>query len=64
MVILCGVRNNDINIDYLNLALKTKGSIHLIEQDIKNLSDLKEGEVLTIGKKNYKLLHGEFTSQE
>jgi hypothetical protein len=64
MVILCGVRNNDINIDYLNLALKTKGSIHLIEQDIKNLADLKEGEVLTIGKKNYKLVNGEFIGLE
>lgn len=64
MVILCGVRNNDINIDYLNLALKTKGSVHLIEQDIKNLAELKEGEVLTIGRKNYKLVNGEFIAPE
>jgi hypothetical protein len=64
MVILCGVRNNDINIDYLNLALKTKGSVHLIEQDITDLSKLKEGELLTIGKKNFKLRKGELTEAE
>lgn len=64
MVILCGVRNNDINIDYLNLALKTKGSLHMIEQDINNLSSLHEGEVLTIGKKNYKLKNGGFIEIE
>lgn len=64
MVILCGVRNNDINIDYLNLALKTKGSLHLIEQDIKDISSLHEGETLTIGKKNFKIKNGEFTEVE
>ncbi len=64
MVILCGVRNNDVNIDYLNLALKTKGSVHLMEDDISNLSKLKEGEVLTIGKKNFKIKNGEFVETE
>lgn len=64
MVILCGVRNNDVNLDYLNLALKTKGSLHLIEQDIKNLAGLKEGESVTIGRKTYTITNGVFTGDE
>ena len=64
MVILCGVRNNDINLDYLNLAFKSKGSLHLMEEDITNLSKMKEGEVLTIGKKNFKLIKGELAGIE
>jgi hypothetical protein len=64
MVILCGVRNNDINLDYLNLALKTKGSLHLIEEDIKNLAEMKEGEALTIGRKTYVIRNGVFVGEE
>lgn len=63
-IILCGVLNNDINIDYLNLALKTKGSIHMMEDDIENLSLLKEGDTLTIGKKNYKVKNGDIVDTE
>ncbi len=37
-VILCGVYEGmEINTDYLNIAYKTKGSIHTIEQDITEL---------------------------
>jgi len=37
-VILCGVTEGmEINPDYLNIAYKTKGSIHTIEQDISDL---------------------------
>jgi hypothetical protein len=64
IVILCGVRNNDVNLDYLNLALKTKGSLHLIEQDIKNLATMKEGETLIIGRKSYTIINGVFTGDE
>ena len=64
MVILCGVRNNDVNLDYLNLALKTKGSLHLIEQDINNLAAMKEGETITIGRKSYTITNGLFTGDE
>jgi hypothetical protein len=59
-IILCGVKSNQINLDYLNLALKTKGSLHLIEQDITDLSLLKEGAVLKIGKTSYKIKNGSF----
>ena len=42
-VILCGTNNRLINEDYLDLAYKTKGSIHTIEEDLTELLDLKEG---------------------
>ena len=39
-VILCGVYEGmEINADYLNIAYKTKGSLHTIEQDIDNLQN-------------------------
>ncbi len=39
-VILCGVYDGmEINADYLNIAYKTKGSLHTIEQDIDNLQN-------------------------
>ena len=59
-VVLCGVRNNQINIDYLNLARKTRGSIHLIENDLLNLASLHEGDILRIGNKKYKIENGLF----
>lgn len=41
-VILCGVYDGmEINEDYLNIAYKTKGSVHTIEQDITDL--MKQG---------------------
>lgn len=63
-IILCGVKNNDINIDYLNLAYKTRGTIHMMEEDIESLASLKDGDTLTLGKKNYKLKSGELVEAE
>jgi len=53
-VVLCGVYNK-INPDYLKLARETKGSLHLIEEDIYSLSQLKEGETIKIHGATYKL---------
>ncbi len=58
-VIVCGVIDK-INKDYLRLARDTKGSIHLIEEDIYSLSELKEGETIRIHGSMYKLVGGEF----
>ncbi|MBS1510391.1 MAG: hypothetical protein JST86_06110 [Bacteroidetes bacterium] len=58
-IILCGVYDK-INTDYLNLARKTKGSIHLMEQDIYELSLMREGEVIEIKGHKYKIEGGEF----
>ncbi len=59
-IILCGTNAYDINIDYLNLARQTKGSVHLIEQDINDLTSMHEGEILKIGKKEFKIENGFF----
>jgi hypothetical protein len=58
-VVLCGVLGR-IHKDYLRLARDTKGSVHLIEEDIYNLAELKEGETITIHGILYKLVKGEF----
>ena len=59
-VVVCGVLGK-INKDYLKLVRDTKGSLHLIEEDIYNLSELKEGETIKIHGVVYKLIKGEFT---
>jgi transcription antitermination factor NusG len=58
-IILCGTQFG-INKHYLDLARATKGSVHTIEQDIKNLMDLKEGEEVEIGKQAFKIKNGNF----
>ncbi|GGB15416.1 hypothetical protein [Puia dinghuensis] len=58
-VILCGVFDR-INKDYLKLARDTKGSLHLIEEDIYRLSELKEGETIKIHGLIYRLTDGNF----
>ncbi len=40
-VILCGVRRM-CNVEYVNLAYRTGGSIHTIDQDIENISSMFE----------------------
>lgn len=54
-IILCGVNKNGINVDYLNLAYQTGGSIHTIERDIERLSDEKEGSTFRFNNKKYVL---------
>jgi len=58
-VIVCGVFDA-INKDYLKLVRDTKGSLHLIEEDIYNLAEIKEGETIKIHGVKYKLVKGEF----
>lgn len=58
-IILCGVLEK-INIDYLNIARSTSGSIHLMETDLLNLADLKEGESITILGHSYSIVNGSF----
>ena len=59
-VVLCGATEFNVNIDYLNLARKTKGSVHLMESDLYNLSGLKEGEILKIGRNTFVVRNGMF----
>lgn len=58
-IILCGA-NNFILEDYLNIAWKTKGSIHTMEEDITRLASMSEGQEIKIGKSIYKIMGGEF----
>jgi hypothetical protein len=59
-IILCGVYNDMVLVDYMNIAWKTKGSIHTIEEDITNLAGLLEGQEIKIGKNIYRIMGGEF----
>ena len=58
-VIVCGY-SGIINPQYLNIARKTKGSVHTIEEDITNLMEINEGEIITIDKYQYIIRNGEF----
>ena len=63
-VIVCGTNNygikSAINPQYLDLARKTGGSIHTIEEDILDLAKKKEGDVITVGGIKYKIKGGRF----
>jgi hypothetical protein len=61
-IILCGT-SGGVNIEYLNLAFKTKGSIHLIEQDIKIPTEPGEGYRLKIGRDGFLLMDGRFVRE-
>jgi len=58
-IILCGTYGG-VNVEYINLAKATGGSIHTIEDDITNLALLNEGETITINKQKYKMQNGKF----
>jgi antitoxin component YwqK of YwqJK toxin-antitoxin module len=58
-VILCGVTEGmEINADYLNIAYKTKGSVHTIEQDITDLMNQTAGKKFTINGVDYIIKNG------
>lgn len=58
-VILCGVfEGMEINVDYLNIAFKTKGSIHTIEEDITELIYQTSEKSFNINGFNYIIKNG------
>lgn len=58
-VILCGVYEGmEINEDYLNIAYKTKGSVHTIEQDITDLMKQTTGKKFNINGVDYIIKNG------
>ncbi len=59
-IVVCGATEFNVNIDYLNLARKTNGSVHLMESDLYNLAGLKEGEILKVGKNSFVIKNGMF----
>ena len=52
-IIVCGVSNGIINIDYIELARATNGSLHTLEEDFMELAKLAEGETFIIGKQEF-----------
>lgn len=61
IVILCGTKGR-VNVQYLDLARKTKGSVHTVHSDITNLQRIKNGENFTIDDKEYTFQNGKFHS--
>lgn len=61
IVILCGTRGR-INVQYLDLARQTKGSVHTSTSDITNLQNIKAGESFFIDEKEYTYENGRFHS--
>lgn len=58
-VILCGVYEGmEINEDYLNIAYKTKGSVHTIEQDITDLMHQGSNKKFNINGVDYIIKNG------
>ena len=60
-VILCGAEYR-INIQYLDLARQTKGSVHTVNSDVINLLDIKENQHFFINEKEYMFKNGKFHS--
>lgn len=58
-IVLCGA-GMGANVEYLNLARATGGSVHTIEEDIQKLATMNEGETITINKVTYKIINGKF----
>lgn len=59
-IILCGSVVG-VNIQYLELARKTNGSVHSIEKDLNNLASMSEGKVFEISGKFFKIVDGKIT---
>ena len=58
-VVLCGVLEGmEIHEDYLNIAYKTKGSVHTIEQDITELINQTSGKKFSINGVDYIIKNG------
>jgi hypothetical protein len=58
-VILCGVTSGmEINPDYLNIAYKTKGSVHTIEEDLYDLNKCIKERYMHINGFTYKIQNG------
>jgi hypothetical protein len=58
-IILCG-SDYGINVQYLELARLTGGSVHTMTADLEELMKLNEGEIITIGKSTFVIRNGKF----
>ena len=60
-VILCGTKGR-VNIQYLDLARETKGSLHTYHTDLYHLNEIKENEHFLIDGNEYMFKNGRFHS--
>lgn len=58
-IIVCGV-NSSFNMNYLNIARATGGSVHTMEEDLKDLASMKNGTKFKIGDVKIMLMNGQF----
>ena len=61
-IILCGT-GYGINVQYLNLARKTGGSVHTMEADLVDLIKKNEGEKFIIMNQKFKIVKGEIVKE-
>jgi hypothetical protein len=60
-VIVCGLKDNAINTDLLDIARRSGGSIHTMDQDLATVAALKEGQSFTFENYVYKVVNNRFT---
>ena len=58
-IVLCGV-HDAVSPDYLTIAHATGGSVHLMNEDLGNLSSLKEGDKIILAGHEYRMVGGKF----
>ncbi len=58
-IVLCGVKDW-LNEDYLEIAYKTNGSVHLTDKDFWNISRMQNGDILKYRDKSYLCTRGKF----
>lgn len=58
-IIICGAKAR-VNIEYLDLARITKGSIHTTKSDVLNLNTIKKNETITIDGQSYLFYNDRF----
>jgi hypothetical protein len=58
-IIVCGV-NSRFNMNYLEIARATGGSVHTMEEDLTNLATMKDGTTFKIGDVRIMLSKGKF----
>ncbi len=58
-VLLCGTQDG-VNTQYLEIARKTGGSVHTIDQDLNNLQRLNDGDTFSVGAQKFLLKDEKF----
>ena len=58
-VVVCGVSER-MNLNLLDIAYQTGGSIHTMEQDLTDIAKVGEGKTFAIGNLNFKMSGGKF----